>query len=62
LLGFKPVTSDRIRIEILASRVNPTLANVGLFYNPGLQAERYGKGTTVWKRIKSLAYEVGGFF
>ena len=36
LLRFAPVTTDRVRVEILASRVCPTLSNLGLFYNPDL--------------------------
>jgi alpha-L-fucosidase len=32
LLRFPTVTTDRVRIEILESRVAPTLTNVGLFY------------------------------
>ena len=33
LLRFPVVTTDRIRIEILESRIAPTLSNFGLFYN-----------------------------
>ena len=36
LLRFPTVTADRVRIKILESRVAPTLANFGLFYNAEL--------------------------
>ncbi len=34
LLRFKPVTTDRVRLVIERSRLNPTLANFGLFHLP----------------------------
>jgi alpha-L-fucosidase len=36
LLRFAPVTAQRIRIEILESRIRPTLAAFGIFYHPKL--------------------------
>ncbi len=32
LLQFDPVTADRVRIKILSSRLNPTIAELGLYY------------------------------
>lgn len=40
LLRFPPVRTDRVRIEILESRVAPTLSRVGLFFNPQGTAEQ----------------------
>lgn len=36
LLKFAPVTARKVRIEILESRIYPTLANFALYYNPDL--------------------------
>ncbi|WP_447640721.1 MULTISPECIES: alpha-L-fucosidase [Chitinophagaceae] len=34
LLHFDPITAKEIRVEILSSRLNPTIAEIGLYYNP----------------------------
>jgi alpha-L-fucosidase len=34
LLRFAPVTVDRVRLQILASRVCPTVSNFGLYLDP----------------------------
>ena len=34
LLEFPEITTDRIRIKILSSRLNPTLSEIGLYYQP----------------------------
>ncbi len=36
LVRFEPVTTDRVRLRILSSRVAPTLASFGLFLSPTL--------------------------
>lgn len=34
LLQFPEITTDRVRIKILSSRLNPTLSEIGLYYQP----------------------------
>lgn len=34
LLRFSPVTTDKVRLEILSSRLNPTLSEVGFYKQP----------------------------
>jgi alpha-L-fucosidase len=34
LLQFNSVTTDKVRLQILSSRLNPTIAELGLYYNP----------------------------
>ena len=36
LVRFEPVTTDRVRLRILSSRLAPTLASFGLFLSPTL--------------------------
>ena len=36
LLRFAPVTTDRVRVEILESRLSPALSKVSFYYNPAL--------------------------
>ena len=38
LLRFPPVTAQKVRIEILESRLCPTLSDFSLFHNPELPA------------------------
>lgn len=36
LLRFAPVTTDKVRLRILSSRLNPTLSSFGLYHQPKL--------------------------
>jgi alpha-L-fucosidase len=34
MLQFDPVTSDKVRLKIISSRLNPTISEMGLYYQP----------------------------
>ena len=37
LLQFEPVTTDKVRLKIISSRLNPTIAEMGLYFHQAME-------------------------
>ena len=39
LLQFEPVTTDKVRLKIISSRLNPTIAEMGLYFQSDVEKD-----------------------